>query len=72
MAMDTNAIAEPPPGVHAGSPLDTSAPEVSPSTIPIEPLDLIENPKVRTKLGLYSILSALYVNYPAVLFNDFF
>ena len=30
----------------------------------IEPLDLIEEPKVRTKLRIYAILAALYVHYP--------
>lgn len=36
--------------------------EVPPSKpIGIEPLDLIDSPKVRTTLRLYAILSALYV-----------
>lgn len=35
---------------------------VPPSTIPAEPLELVEGPKVRTKLRLYAILSALYVS----------
>jgi len=36
--------------------------------IPTEPVDFMDsdNPKVRTKLRLYSILSALYVAYPAL------
>lgn len=29
----------------------------------IEPLDLLEDPKVRTKLRIYAILVALYVHY---------
>lgn len=32
------------------------------SNAPITPLDLVEGPKVRTKLRLYAILLALYVN----------
>lgn len=31
------------------------------SDTPITPLDLIEEPQIRTKLRLYAILSALYV-----------
>jgi hypothetical protein len=52
------------PMVHAGFPAELPATEVSPSNIPIKPLDLIESPKVRTKLRLYAILLALYVTYP--------
>ena len=37
---------------------------------PIESLDLIDSPKVRTKLRLYAILSALYVAYPALVFGE--
>jgi len=59
--MDIITHAEP-PLVQTGSPPELSATELSPSDIPIEPLDLIESPKVRTKLRLYAILSALYVH----------
>ncbi|KAK6836521.1 hypothetical protein PG987_007016 [Apiospora arundinis] len=56
--MDTKTPdAKLPAGVLAGPP----AAGVPPSTAPIEPLDLIEGPKVRTKLRLYAILSALYL-----------
>lgn len=30
----------------------------------IKPLDVLEVPKVRTKLRIYTILAALYVHYP--------
>lgn len=36
--------------------------ELPPNEQPIEPLDLIEAPKVRTRLRIYAILLALYVN----------
>lgn len=39
------------------------AAEVFSSENPIEPLNLIDRPKVRTALRLYAILSALYVSY---------
>ncbi|KAH7007718.1 MFS multidrug transporter-like protein [Ilyonectria destructans] len=35
--------------------------EASPRVTPIEPLDLIESPRIRTKLRLYAILSGLYL-----------
>ena len=60
MTMDIITASEP-PMVHAGFPAELPAAEVPPSDIPIEPLDLIESPKVRTKLRLYAILLALYV-----------
>jgi hypothetical protein len=50
---------------QAGSPAELSTEEFSPRDIAIDPLDLIENPKVRTKLQLYAILSGLYVTKPA-------
>ncbi|KAL3418139.1 major facilitator superfamily transporter [Phlyctema vagabunda] len=53
--MDTITTAEP-PLAHAGLPA-----EGSPSNSPIVPLDIIDGPKVRTKLRLYAILSALYL-----------
>ena len=36
--------------------------ELPPNEHTIEPLDLIEEPKVRTKLRIYAILAALYVH----------
>ena len=39
------------------------APELTTHNQPtIEPLDLVQEPKVRTKLRIYSILLALYVH----------
>lgn len=67
--MDIITASEP-PLVHAGFPAELPAAEVPPSDIPIEPLDLIESPKVRTKLRLYAILSALFVAYPTLAFNQ--
>ncbi|KAF4629725.1 hypothetical protein G7Y89_g8421 [Cudoniella acicularis] len=58
--MDIITTAEP-PLVHAGLPAEPPAAGVSPSNTPITPLDLIEGPKVRTKLRLYAILLALYL-----------
>jgi len=58
--MDTITTAEP-PLVHAGLPAELPAAGVSPSNTLITPLDLIDGPKVRTKLRLYAILLALYV-----------
>ncbi|KAK7959687.1 uncharacterized protein PG986_004541 [Apiospora aurea] len=50
--------AKPPAGVLAGPP----AVGVPANTgVPIEPLHLLESPKVRTKLRLYAILSGLYL-----------
>jgi hypothetical protein len=60
MTMDTITTAEP-PLVHARLPAELPAAGVSPSNTPITPLDLIDGPKVRTKLRLYAILFALYV-----------
>ena len=40
-----------------------AAPELSTNNEPtIEPLDVVQEPKVRTKLRIYSILVALYVH----------
>ena len=36
----------------------------------IEPLDQLEDPKVRTKLRIYAILVALYVCYPILAFGE--
>lgn len=60
--MNIIAPAEP-PLAHAELPPEISASGVSPSNDPITPLDLVDGPKVRTKLRLYSILLALYVTY---------
>jgi hypothetical protein len=58
--MDIITTAEP-PLIHAGLPGELPALAVSPSNAAITPLDLIEGPKVRTKLRLYAILFGLYV-----------
>lgn len=58
--MDIITTAEP-PLVHTGLPAELPAAGGSPSNAPITPLDLIDGPKVRTKLRLYAILLALYV-----------
>ncbi|TVY13606.1 MFS-type transporter [Lachnellula arida] len=61
MTMDIITASEPPVELTGPSAKPLAA-EVPPdNTIPIEPLDLIESPKVRTKLRLYAILSALYL-----------
>ncbi|KAF7554726.1 hypothetical protein G7Z17_g2706 [Cylindrodendrum hubeiense] len=49
------------PTHHPESLVKLPATEASLRGIPIEPLDLIENPRIRTKLRLYSILSGLYL-----------
>ncbi|KAK8029822.1 major facilitator superfamily domain-containing protein [Apiospora rasikravindrae] len=48
-----------PAGVLAGPPSVAGVP--ASTGVPAEPLDLIEGPKVRTKLRLYAILSGLYL-----------
>lgn len=60
MAMDIITTAEP-PLVHTGLPAELPTAGVSPSNTPVTPLDLIDDPKVRTKLRLYAILLGLYV-----------
>lgn len=55
--MDTIATADP-PLAHSALPAESS-----PNDASITPLDLMEGPKVRTKLRLYAILIALYVIY---------
>jgi hypothetical protein len=69
MTMDIITASEP-PLVHAAFPAEIPAAETPPIDIPIESLDLIESPKVRTKLRLYAILSALYVAYPTLVVNE--
>jgi hypothetical protein len=64
--MEITKASEPTP-VHAGLPTELPLMTLPPSTILITPLDLEENPTVRTKLRLYLILTALYVTYPALL-----
>lgn len=55
---------------HNPAVADTGPPaELPPNEHPIEPLDLIEEPKVRTKLRIYAILAALYVHYPILAFS---
>jgi len=70
MTMDVMTAVEP-PLVHAGLPAELPDGRVSPSNTPITPLDLIEGPKVRTKLRLYAILLALYVPDPSPVFSQY-
>jgi len=53
-----------PPLVHAGLPAELPATTVPSIGIFIAPLDLEETRKLRTKLRLYTILTALYVTLP--------
>jgi MFS family permease len=66
MTLDITKASDP-PLVHAGFPAELPATTVPPSDVPIAPLDLEESPKLRTKLRLYIILTALYVAYPSLL-----
>lgn len=50
---------------------DAGAPaELPPNEHTIEPLDILEDPKVRAKLRIYAILVALYVHYPVLPLNE--
>ncbi|ORY65442.1 MFS multidrug transporter-like protein [Pseudomassariella vexata] len=60
MVMDITKVSEP-PMVHTELPEELLATAVPPSDILIAPLDLEESPKIRTKLRLYIILTALYL-----------
>ncbi|KAM3076252.1 hypothetical protein ACMFMG_006240 [Clarireedia jacksonii] len=60
MEVDTITNVEP-PLVYNGLPVELPDTGVSPINTPIMPIDIIEGPKVRTKLRLYAILSALYL-----------
>jgi hypothetical protein len=66
MILDITKASEP-PLAHAGLPAEPPVTTVAPSDIPIAPLDLEENPKLRTELRLYIILTALYEAYPSLL-----
>lgn len=44
--------------------------ELPPNESTIEPLDLLEEPKVRTKLRIYAILVALYVHCPVLALGE--
>ena len=68
--MDIITTAEP-PLVHDGLPAELPAAGASSSNTPITPLDLIEDPKVRTKLRLYAILLALYVTSSGPVFIEY-
>ena len=63
MTLDITKSSEP-PLVHAGLPAELPTMTIPPSDIPIAPLDIEEGPKLRTKLRLFVILTALYVAYP--------
>ena len=58
------AIAAEPALINAGIPAEFTAMETPRNDNPIQPLDMVENPKVRSKLRLWAILSALYVMTP--------
>jgi hypothetical protein len=60
MTLDIAKASEP-PLVLPVLPAELPATTVPPSNIPITPLNLEESPKLRTKLRLYIILTALYV-----------
>lgn len=63
--MDIITAAEPPKAMaQVGSPAELPSAEPSPIDNPIEPLELTEVLPARTKLRLYAILSALYVQQP--------
>lgn len=56
---------------HKPAVADTGPPaELPPNERTIEPLDLIEEPKVRTKLRIYAILAALYVHCPILALSE--
>jgi hypothetical protein len=59
-----NITAAQPAMVDAGPPE-----EFLPNEPTIEPLDQVEDPKVRTKLRIYAILVALYVHYPFLAYS---
>jgi hypothetical protein len=44
--------------------------ELPPHEHTIKPLSLLEEPKVRTRLSVYVVLVALYVNYPIVALHE--
>jgi hypothetical protein len=50
-----------PPVEHIEPPAEVPVATVPPSDVAIAPFGLEENPNVRTKLRLYTILAALYV-----------
>ncbi|KAJ4391216.1 hypothetical protein N0V93_004833 [Gnomoniopsis smithogilvyi] len=59
--MEVIPAPEPITGHIASSPKLAGADDVPHDLPPIEPLDLIDGPKIRTKLRLYAILVALYL-----------
>ena len=67
MTMDDITALEP-AVVDAGTPTPAGP---SPNEHTVEPLDLIEHPKVRTKLRVYAILVALYVHYSIPALSEF-
>ena len=64
VTMDNIAVLEPAVGMaHAGPSAELPPNE---ETIHIEPLDLSENPNLRTRLRVYLILASLYVKLPGL------
>jgi hypothetical protein len=63
MVMDISKASEPPlPAAVTGAESPTIS--VPQNNEPVTSIDLDENPKVRTKLQVYAILTALYVGSP--------
>ncbi|KAK6604443.1 hypothetical protein QC760_004063 [Botrytis cinerea] len=60
MIMDINAPTDP-SSAHVALPGEMSSSGIFTNDGPITPLDLVEGPKIRTKLRLYAILVALYL-----------
>jgi hypothetical protein len=60
--LDVITAAEPQAAIAASS-VKSFAVDIASNENAVEPLDVIDRPKVRTALRLYAILSALYVNY---------
>lgn len=66
--MDINATTDPSLAhVALSGPGDISSQGIFSNDDPITPLDLVEGPKIRTKLRLYAILLALYVTLPSLI-----
>ena len=61
MSLDITEASEP-PLIHADIPAELPITTVALRDKPIVPLDLEENPRLRSKLRLYIILTALYVS----------
>jgi len=67
VAMDSMKTIEPPPKLHDELPVKLSATTGSPDAVHIASLHQEETPRVRTKLRLHLILTALYVSHSILL-----